>query len=56
MASKKFIDDFNLCMDHYEVTGEELEFEKLRCRDNMKEATICYASIAEKLRSKGIGK
>ena len=56
MASKKFIDDFNLCMDHFVVIGEELEFEKQRCRDNMEEATICYASMAEKLRSKEIGK
>lgn len=56
MATKEFIGDFKLCMDHYEVTGEELEYEKQRCRENMKEASICYASIAEKLRSKGIVK
>lgn len=55
-VSREFKEAFDFCMDHYEVTGEELEYEKQRCRENMKEASICYASIAEKLRSKGIVK
>lgn len=49
-VTKQFKMDFDFCMKHYEVTGDELEFEKGRCRANMEEATRCYESIADGLR------
>lgn len=50
-VTKQFKRDFDFCMKHYEVTGDELEFEKERCRANMSEAERCYSSVAERLRS-----
>lgn len=55
-VSRKFIEDFDYCMNYYEVTGEELEFEKGRCRADMEEATRCYASIADGLRNEQCAK
>lgn len=49
-ATPEFKEAFALCMDYYEVTGEELEFEKVRVRANYQEAERCYLSIAEGLR------
>lgn len=49
-VSKKFIDDFDLCMKHYECTDEEISFEKERVRANYAEASKCYASIADGIR------
>jgi hypothetical protein len=55
-VTKQFVEDFNYCMEYYGVTGDELEFEKQRCRDNLEEAKRCYASIANELRHfKSIG-
>lgn len=45
-VSKKFIEAFELCMKHWNVTGEELEFERQRVRANYTEAERCYLSIA----------
>lgn len=45
-VTKEFKKAFQLCMDHWEVTGEELEFEKERVRANYAEAERCYLSIA----------
>ncbi len=49
-ANRKFVEAFNLCMQHYGVTGEELEFEKSRVRANYKEAEKCYLAIAEDIK------
>lgn len=49
-VSKEFKAAFNLCMNHYEINGEELEFEKQRVRKNFKDAQICYSSIAKTIR------
>lgn len=51
MITNEFKKDFYLCMKHWEVSGEELEFEKNRVRKNYLEAERCYASIAGKLRN-----
>ena len=48
-VTKEFRQAFKKCMDAYGVTGEELEFEKERCRTNYQEAERCYLSIAGKL-------
>ena len=50
-VSKKFIDDFNLCMNYYGVSGEELEFEKSMVRKNFKDAQISYTKTADMLRT-----
>jgi len=55
-VTKQFKKDFDLCMKHYEVTGEELDYEKARCRENMEEATRCYESIADGLRKEQCAK
>lgn len=46
-VTKEFRQAFKKCMDYYGVTGEELDFEKERCRVNYKEAERCYLSIAK---------
>lgn len=51
MITQEFKKDFYLCIKHWEVSGEELEFEKNRVRKNYLEAERCYASIAGKLRN-----
>ena len=48
-VTKEFRQAFKKCMDYYAVTGDELEFEKARCRVNYKEAERCYLSIAKGL-------
>lgn len=45
-VSKEFKSAFDFCMNHFEVTGEELEFERQRVRDNYEEAQRCYLDIA----------
>ena len=46
MVTKEFKDAFYLCMRHWEVDEEEMEFEKDRVRKNYHEAERCYLSIA----------
>lgn len=48
-VSKEFKSAFYFCMNHFEVTGEELEFERQRVRDNYEEAQRCYLDIAKRL-------
>lgn len=48
-VSKEFKAAFDLCMAYYEVTGEELQYEMDRVRQNYKEASKCYISIANGL-------
>ena len=48
-VTKEFRQAFKKCMDAYGVTGEELEFEKERCRTNYQEAERCYLSIAAEI-------
>lgn len=45
-VTKEFRQAFKRCMEAYGVTGDELEFEKERCRANYQEAERCYLSIA----------
>lgn len=51
-VSKEFQAAFKSCMDHWEVTGEELEFEKERVRANYKEAERCFLSIAANIKER----
>lgn len=44
-VTKEFRTAFNFCMEKYGVTGEELEFEKARVRENYEDAERCYLSI-----------
>lgn len=44
-VSKKFFDAFQKCMDYYECTAEEIEFEKKRIRSDYRNAEICYLSV-----------
>jgi len=44
-VTKEFRTAFNYCMEKYGVIGEELEFEKARCRANYKDAERCYLAI-----------
>lgn len=44
-VSKEFITAFNFCIEKYGVTGEELEYEKSRVRENYDQAERCYLSI-----------
>lgn len=48
-VTKEFRQAFKKCTDYYGVIGDELEFEKARCRVNYKEAERCYLSIAKGL-------
>ncbi len=50
-VSKEFLNDFDFVMKYYNVTGQELEQEKQRVRDNFEVAKECYTSIAKALRS-----
>ena len=45
-VSKEFMDAFELCMQTYDVTGDELEYEKERVRKSLADANQCYISIA----------
>lgn len=36
---------FDLCMEYYECTAEEIEYEKQRVRVNYDDAEKCYLSI-----------
>ena len=49
-VSKEFISAFDFCMNYYGVTGEELDYEKQRVRDNYEEAQQCYLDIAKRFR------
>lgn len=49
-VTKEFRKAFKKCMDYYGVTGEELESEKQRIRENYEQAEKCYLSIAESIR------
>jgi hypothetical protein len=49
-VSRKFLDAFQKCMDYYECTAEEIEFEKKRIRADYRNAEICYLSIAERVK------
>ncbi len=46
-VSPEFIKDFNLCMDYFQVSDEEIIFEKERVRNNYKEALLSYKKTAE---------
>ena len=48
-VSKEFKAAFKKCMEHWQVTGEELEYEKDRCRANYEQAAQCYLAMAEKI-------
>lgn len=50
-VTKEFRAAFKKVMDKYEVTGDELEFEKARCRANYEEAERNYIAIAKNLNS-----
>lgn len=54
-VNREFKEAFDICMEYYEVTGEELEFEKSRVRANFEQAQICYLDIAEGLRYASTG-
>lgn len=45
-VSKEFKKAFEMCIEYYEVTGEELVYEKRRVRDNYEQARRCYLDIA----------
>ncbi len=49
-VTKEFRKAFKKCMDYYGVTGEELETEKQRVRDNYEQAEKCYLSIAASIK------
>lgn len=49
-VSKEFKSAFDFCMDYYGVTGEELEYERQRVRENFEDAQKCYSSIAKTIR------
>lgn len=49
-VSAEFIESFNLCMDYYECTDEEIDYEKKRVRKNYEEAYECYMAIAEEIK------
>lgn len=44
-------DDVNLCFNHYGVDREEAKFEIERIKNNIYEASKCYAIIAEEIRN-----
>lgn len=46
----KFIEDFNLVLNHYDVSAEEAKYEKQRVMANMTEAERCYSIIADGIR------
>lgn len=48
-VKKEFSEAFNRCMQHWNVTGDELEFERQRVRVNYLEAERCYLDIAARL-------
>lgn len=48
-VSKEFKSAFDFCMEHFEVTGEELSFERQRVRENYEQAQRCYLDIAKGL-------
>lgn len=48
-VTKEFRKAFKKCMDYYGVTGEELESEKQRVRENYEQAEKCYLDIARGL-------
>jgi len=50
-VTKEFKAAFKKCMDTYEVTGEELEQEKQRVRENYEQAKICYLDIASRIKN-----
>lgn len=50
-VTKEFRAAFNKVMDKYEVTGDELEQEKQRVRENYQEAEICYLDIASRIKN-----
>jgi hypothetical protein len=49
-VSQQFIDDFTLCMKHYECSEEEIAEAKIAVRENYDLASKSYAEIAENLR------
>ncbi len=50
-ASKQFVENFMLVAEYYEFEAHgELEEAKQGARDDMEQAEICYASIAEHVR------
>ncbi len=54
-VDREFKEAFDMCMEYYEVTGEELEYEKSRVRANFEEAQRCYLDIAEGMRNANAG-
>lgn len=48
-VTKEFRRAFAKCMEFYGVTGEELEYEKQRVRENYADAEKCYIDIAKVL-------
>ena len=50
-VSKEFIDDFTLCMKHYECTDEEIQDAKAAARLDYEMAKLSYREIASNIRS-----
>lgn len=48
--TKEFKSAFEMCMEHWNVTSDELDFEKQRVRANYQDAERCYLSIASQLK------
>jgi len=49
-VSKKFHKDFFLCMEAWNCTTEEIEFEKKRAREAIEDAKNLFHSIASDIR------
>ena len=50
MATKSFIQNFNLAMEHYQVPPDEIEVCKQLARADMETAEICYAALGKEIR------
>lgn len=50
MATQKFISDFNYVTTHYKLSPEEIEQAKEAARKDMKQAEMCFASVAQEIR------
>ena len=48
--TRKFKDDFNLVLNHYQVDVDEANFEKARVMANYSDASLCYAAIADEIK------
>ena len=48
--TRKFKDDFNLVLNHYQVDVDEANFEKARVMANYSDSALCYAAIADEIK------